>query len=72
MLAGQCRRLPPALRVAAELAADRPDVPLAGLSGGLADQQRRLDLLDAGDIRTVGSRSGAAVHAGTVGLVCWI
>jgi DNA-binding SARP family transcriptional activator/tetratricopeptide (TPR) repeat protein len=52
-LAGQCCRLPLALRVAAELAATRPDVPLAGLVAELADQQRRLDLLDAGgDPRT--------------------
>jgi hypothetical protein len=53
MLAAQCCRLPLALRVAAELAAARPDVPLAELAGELADQQRRLDLLDAGgDPRT--------------------
>jgi DNA-binding SARP family transcriptional activator/tetratricopeptide (TPR) repeat protein len=52
-LAGQCCRLPLALRVAAELAAARPDVPLAELVGELADQQQRLDLLDAGgDPRT--------------------
>jgi DNA-binding SARP family transcriptional activator/tetratricopeptide (TPR) repeat protein len=52
-IAGQCCRLPLALRVAAELAAARPDVPLADLAGELADQQRRLDLLDAGgDPRT--------------------
>ena len=52
-LAAQCCRLPLALRVAAELAAARPAVPLAGLVGELADQQRRLDLLDAGgDSRT--------------------
>ena len=52
-MAGQCCRLPLALRVAAELAAARPDVPLAGLTGELADQRRRLDLLDAGgDPRT--------------------
>jgi tetratricopeptide (TPR) repeat protein/transcriptional regulator with XRE-family HTH domain len=53
MLAAQCCRLPLALRVAAELAAARPDVPLAELAGELADQQGRLDLLDAGgDPRT--------------------
>jgi transcriptional regulator with XRE-family HTH domain len=53
MLAAQCCRLPLALRVAAELAAARPDVPLAELAGELADQQQRLDLLDAGgDPRT--------------------
>jgi tetratricopeptide (TPR) repeat protein len=34
--------------VAAELAASRPDDSLAGLAGELADQQRRLDLLDVG------------------------
>jgi hypothetical protein len=53
VLADQCSRLPLALRVAAELAVARPDVPLADLVGELADQQRRLDLLDAsGDART--------------------
>jgi DNA-binding SARP family transcriptional activator/Tfp pilus assembly protein PilF len=52
-LARQCARLPLALRIAAELAAARPHVPLAGLVGELAGQQRRLDLLDAdGDPRT--------------------
>jgi DNA-binding SARP family transcriptional activator/tetratricopeptide (TPR) repeat protein len=52
-LAAQCSRLPLALRVAAELAAARPAVPLAGLVTELADQQARLDLLDAaGDSRT--------------------
>jgi tetratricopeptide (TPR) repeat protein len=52
-LAGQCCRLPLALRVAAELAAARPDVPLAGLVSELADLRTRLDLLDAGgDSRT--------------------
>ncbi len=47
-LAAQCCRLPLALRLAAELAASRPAVPLAELAAELADQQRRLDLLDAG------------------------
>jgi DNA-binding SARP family transcriptional activator len=52
-LAGQCARLPLALRVAAELAAARPGVPLAVIVRELADQQRRLDVLDAGgDPRT--------------------
>jgi len=52
-LAAQCARLPLALRVAAELAAARPAVPLADLVADLAVQQRRLDLLDAaGDPRT--------------------
>jgi DNA-binding SARP family transcriptional activator/Tfp pilus assembly protein PilF len=52
-LAAQCSRLPLALRVAAEFAATRPAIPLAGLVAELADQQRRLDLLDAaGDSRT--------------------
>jgi DNA-binding SARP family transcriptional activator/tetratricopeptide (TPR) repeat protein len=48
VLASQCCRLPLALRIAAELAAARLTVPLAGLASELADQQRRLDLLDAG------------------------
>jgi DNA-binding SARP family transcriptional activator len=46
-LADQCCRLPLALRIAAELAA-RPAVALADLAGELADQQRRLDLLETG------------------------
>jgi len=49
VLAGQCARLPLALRVAAELAATRPTTPLAALVGELADEQRRLELLNAGD-----------------------
>jgi tetratricopeptide (TPR) repeat protein len=48
-LARQCARLPLALRVAAELAAARPAVPLTDLVADLADQQRRLDLLDVAD-----------------------
>jgi DNA-binding SARP family transcriptional activator/Tfp pilus assembly protein PilF len=52
-LAVQCARLPLALRVAAELAAGRPGVPLADLVAELADWQQRLDHLDAGgDPRT--------------------
>jgi tetratricopeptide (TPR) repeat protein len=52
-LAERCARLPLALRVAAELAAGRPDATLAQLSGELGGLQRRLDLLDAGgDPRT--------------------
>lgn len=47
-LAEQCVRLPLALRVAADLAASRPSVTLAGLVAELADRRRRLDLLDAG------------------------
>jgi tetratricopeptide (TPR) repeat protein/transcriptional regulator with XRE-family HTH domain len=41
-LAGQCARLPLALRVTAGLAATRPADPLASLAAELADQQRRL------------------------------
>ncbi|MGH3938759.1 MAG: ATP-binding protein [Pseudonocardiaceae bacterium] len=53
VLASQCARLPLALRVAAELAAARPATSLAGLVTELADEQRRLKLLDAGgDERT--------------------
>jgi len=52
-LTEQCCRLPLALRIAAELAAARPHVSLAGLVDELAHQQRRLDLLDVGgDPRT--------------------
>ncbi|MFG1604962.1 BTAD domain-containing putative transcriptional regulator [Actinoplanes sp. NPDC049265] len=50
-LADACARLPLALRIAAELAADRADVPLAELVAELGDHQDRLDLLDAGDPR---------------------
>ncbi len=52
-LAEECARLPLALRIAAELAAARPATPLRELVDELADEQRRLDLLDAGlDPRT--------------------
>jgi len=47
-LARRCARLPLALRVAAELAAASPAMTVAQLAGELADEQRRLDLLDAG------------------------
>jgi tetratricopeptide (TPR) repeat protein len=51
-LAAQCARLPLALRVSAELAVTRPGTPLTDLVAELADQQRRLYLLDAeGDPR---------------------
>jgi tetratricopeptide (TPR) repeat protein len=53
VLAVQCARLPLALRIAAELAVARPDVPLAELVGELAGQQQRLDMLEAaGDDHT--------------------
>jgi DNA-binding SARP family transcriptional activator/Tfp pilus assembly protein PilF len=53
LLASQCCLLPLALRVAAELAAARPAIPLADLAGELSDRQRRLDLLDPeGDPRS--------------------
>jgi tetratricopeptide (TPR) repeat protein len=52
-LAAQCARLPLALRVAAELATARPALSMAELVRELADEQQRLDLLDAGgDPRT--------------------
>ena len=47
-LAELCARLPLALRVAAELAASRPDVPLSALVGELSGEANRLELLDAG------------------------
>jgi tetratricopeptide (TPR) repeat protein/DNA-binding SARP family transcriptional activator len=49
VLAEACARLPLALRVAAELAVNQSGSGLAGLAGELADQQRRLDLLEVGD-----------------------
>ncbi|TDV52314.1 ATP-binding protein [Actinophytocola oryzae] len=61
-LAAYCARLPLALRVAAESAVARPGMALASLAGELADEHRRLELLQAGDdprtaIRTVFSWS---------------
>jgi DNA-binding SARP family transcriptional activator/tetratricopeptide (TPR) repeat protein len=47
-LAAQCGRLPLALRVAGELASTRPAAELADLVSELADERRRLDVLDAG------------------------
>ncbi len=66
-LAEQCCRLPLALRVAAEMAAARPAVPLAELARELTDQERRLDLLDAGGdahtaVRAVFSWSCRQLH----------
>ena len=49
VLAEQCARLPLALRVAAVLAADRPGATLAELTTEIADEERRLELLDAGE-----------------------
>jgi DNA-binding SARP family transcriptional activator len=61
-LAGQCARLPLALRVAAEYAAARPTATLQHIVAELADDRRRLELLAAGgdsysDVRTVFSWS---------------
>jgi tetratricopeptide (TPR) repeat protein len=61
-LAGQCSRLPLALRVAAELAVATPGTSLADLAAELADLRRRLDLLESGGdegtaVRTVFSWS---------------
>jgi tetratricopeptide (TPR) repeat protein len=47
-LAGRCARLPLALRLAAEIATAKPRSTLTELVAGLADEHRRLDLLDAG------------------------
>jgi tetratricopeptide (TPR) repeat protein/transcriptional regulator with XRE-family HTH domain len=55
-LAEQCARLPLALRVAAEMAVTRPDVPLTELVAELSDQQHRLDLLSAGGDRRTAVR----------------
>jgi tetratricopeptide (TPR) repeat protein len=43
-----CARLPLALRIAADLASSSPDTSLGELVENLADEQGRLDLLDAG------------------------
>ena len=69
-LAERCCRLPLVLRVAAELAVARPAIPLADLASELADQQRLLDLLDAGGdphtaVRAVFSWSYQHLDAGT-------
>jgi len=53
LIAARCAYLPLTLRVAAELAAQRPDTSLATLAEELADERERLDLLDTvGDERT--------------------
>jgi len=70
LLAAACARLPLALRVAAERASAWPGVPLTGLARDLADEQRRLDLLDAGGdprtaVRAVFSWSYRNLDAGT-------
>ena len=52
-LATQCARLPLALRVAAEFAVANPEISIGHLTGEFADEQGRLDLLEAGgDART--------------------
>jgi hypothetical protein len=56
-VAGLCCRLPLALRVAAELAASRPALPLAALTVELADLRTRLDLLAAGGDASTGVRA---------------
>ncbi|GIG91915.1 AfsR/SARP family transcriptional regulator [Plantactinospora endophytica] len=67
-LAEQCVHLPLALRVAAELAGNRPDDRLADLVAELADHGRRVRLLAAGDdpraaVRTVFSWSYRQLRA---------
>jgi tetratricopeptide (TPR) repeat protein len=61
-LVERCARLPLAIRIAAELAAARPSVPLSQLVDELGDESRRLDLLATGEddyttVRTVFSWS---------------
>ncbi|MEU4425793.1 BTAD domain-containing putative transcriptional regulator [Actinoplanes sp. NPDC024001] len=68
-LAAACARLQQALRIAAELAAERADVPLAELVTELSDHRVRLDLLDAGgdphaEVRAVFSWSYQNLPAG--------
>jgi DNA-binding SARP family transcriptional activator len=56
-LIGRCARLPLALRVAAELAIGRPEVPLRDLVTELDDEGRRLELLNAGGDPQTGVRA---------------
>jgi tetratricopeptide (TPR) repeat protein len=56
ILVDQCTRLPLALRVAAELVIERPSSSLADLAAELADEERRLDVLDAGADERTGIR----------------
>jgi DNA-binding SARP family transcriptional activator len=72
-LAGQCARLPLALRVAAELAAARPHAPLGSLVTELGDQQQRLEILHAGgdpatSVRAVFSWSCQQLSTETAGM----
>src|SRR5579875_2855134 len=67
MLAGQCARLPLTLRVAAELAAARPGVPLSALAAELAGHQRRPDRPATGaPARAVFAWACRELDAGTV------
>ena len=72
-LAGQCCRLPLALRIAAERAVARPNVPLADLVAELANLRQRLDALETCDdertaVRAVFSWSYQQLSAETAGL----
>ncbi|SDF66777.1 DNA-binding transcriptional activator of the SARP family [Lentzea fradiae] len=51
-LVAWCGGLPLALAIVAARAAVEPDLPLAALVAELADERRRLDLLDTGDAAT--------------------
>jgi DNA-binding SARP family transcriptional activator/Tfp pilus assembly protein PilF len=57
VLAGYCARLPLALRVAAERAAASPGASLAHVASELADEQERLDRLDAAGDRVSAVRA---------------
>ena len=56
-LIDRCAHLPLALRVAAELAIGRPDAPLRDLVAELADEGRRIELLNAGGDPQTGVRA---------------
>ncbi|MFC7530901.1 tetratricopeptide repeat protein [Actinoplanes sp. GCM10030250] len=56
-LIGRCAELPLALRVAAELAIGRPEVPLRDLVAELDGEGRRLELLNAGGDPQTGVRA---------------
>src|SRR5206468_4144097 len=66
-IARYCASLPLALRIAAERVAVRPHVTLAEVVADLADEHRRLDMLDTGDphtaVRAVFSWSYGALPA---------
>jgi hypothetical protein len=65
-VAGQCGRLPLALRIAAAILVADPGLPIAGLAAGLADARTRLEALrydDGGSRWRSGRRSSCPTSA---------